>query len=63
MPLSTEDVVKLLKKAGYELDRETRHVVMRHPTTGISVPIPANRKEVAIGTLKNIERIAGVKLK
>ncbi len=38
------------------------HIILRN-AKGLTVPVPAGRKDMPIGTLKKIERITGVKLK
>jgi predicted RNA binding protein YcfA (HicA-like mRNA interferase family) len=60
--VSTDDAVKALKAQGWTVERDREHVIMSN-AAGKTVPIPANRKEIAIGTLKSIERITGVKLR
>jgi predicted RNA binding protein YcfA (HicA-like mRNA interferase family) len=61
--VSGKDVIRRLKDQGWTLDRvKGSHHVMRK--AGISCPIPIHgNKDLAIGTLKSIERITGVKLK
>ena len=59
--LSGQDVVKALKKLGYEVDHQTgSHMILRQnkdPFRRLTVP---NHKEMAIGTLRAIIRQAGL---
>lgn len=60
--VSTDEAIAALKKAGWAVERPGNHIIMRN-AAGKTVPIPANRKELAIGTLKKIESLTGVKLR
>ncbi len=51
---------KLLQKAGWVIDRRTRHTILKKKSK--TVPVPIHSKDLPIGTLKSIERITGVKL-
>ncbi len=59
--VSGQDVVKALRKKGYELDHQTgSHLILRHrdpPYRRVTVP---NHKELAKGTLRAIIREAGL---
>lgn len=60
--VSSKEVVKKLEAAGWTVVRQTgSHIILRSPT-GQTVPVPAGRKDVPIGTVKKIERITGVQL-
>ena len=37
-----------------------KHLVMRHPTTGVKISIPVHTREIPVGTLRAIIRAAGV---
>lgn len=59
--LSGAKLVKILSRAGYELDHQTgSHMILRNtdpPHRRLTVP---NHKELAKGTLKSILRLAGL---
>jgi len=59
--VSGKEVVKALKKIGYEIDHQTgSHIILRHstpPHRRITVP---NHKELAKGTLRALIRQAGL---
>ncbi len=59
--LSGLDVVKALKKLGYEVDHQTgSHMILRQnnePFRRLTVP---NHREISIGTLRAIIRQAGL---
>ena len=59
--LSGQDIVKALRKLGYEVDHQTgSHMILRQnkePFRRLTVP---NHKEMAIGTLRAIIRQAGL---
>lgn len=54
-------VVKALQKAGWVIDRRTRHTILKKNKKTVPVPIHGSR-DLPTGTLKSIERITGVKL-
>ena len=54
--MNSKETVKALLAAGWVVDRTTKHCIMKKD--GKTVPIPMHgKKEIPIGTLKNIERI------
>ena len=59
--VSGKDVVKALKKIGYEFDHQTgSHMVLRQniePYRRVTIP---NHKEIAKGTLRSIIREVGI---
>lgn len=56
-----KEVLKQLKKAGWEIQTGGRH--MKAKKGQIRVPIPAHgKKDIKLGTLKSIEKLTGVKL-
>lgn len=59
--LSGEEVCKILKRVGYEIDHQTgSHIILRNkilPYRRITVP---NHKTIAKGTLRSIIREAGL---
>jgi predicted RNA binding protein YcfA (HicA-like mRNA interferase family) len=61
--VSGKDVVKRLEQQGWRLDRvRGSHHVLKKDGKSCPVPVHGN-KDLPTGTLKNIERITGVKLK
>jgi predicted RNA binding protein YcfA (HicA-like mRNA interferase family) len=61
--VSSREVVRALTLAGWVLDR-TRgsHHQFSHPTKPGRVTVPHPKKDLKTGTLKNIERQAGITL-
>jgi predicted RNA binding protein YcfA (HicA-like mRNA interferase family) len=59
--LSGEEVFKILKRAGYEIDHQTgSHIILRNknfPHRRVTVP---NHKSIAKGTLRSIIREVGL---
>jgi predicted RNA binding protein YcfA (HicA-like mRNA interferase family) len=53
-------VVRALKRAGFQVVRISgSHHVMKHPD-GRTVPVPVHNREIARGTLRNILAIIGM---
>jgi predicted RNA binding protein YcfA (HicA-like mRNA interferase family) len=46
-----------------EVARKGSHVQFKHPTKPGRVTVPHPRKDIAIGTLRSIERQAGIRLR
>lgn len=58
--MSGIDVIKVLKKSGWEVARVTgSHHIMKFPGKP-PVPVPAHRKDLGIGLLKNLQKQLGV---
>lgn len=58
------DVIKKIETDGWSEVRQVgRHKHFRHPTKPGTVTAPHPKSEMAIGTLKSIERQSGVKLR
>jgi predicted RNA binding protein YcfA (HicA-like mRNA interferase family) len=61
--MSGKQVVKILKKQGWSVDRVSgSHYVMEKDGKSVPVPVHGN-KDLPIGTFKSIEKLSGVKLK
>ena len=61
---SSREVIAILKNDGwYEVTCEGDHHQFKHPTKKGRVTVPHPKKDVSIGTLKGIERQAGIKFK
>ena len=58
------EIIKKLEKAGWaEVRQSGSHKQFRHPTRAGTVTVPHPKAEMAIGTIKSIERQSGVKLR
>jgi len=61
--VSSAEVIRRIKAAGWALARSKgSHLHFKHTTRPGIVTVPHPKKDVPIGTLKSIERQAGVKL-
>lgn len=61
--MTSREVLKKLKKAGFEeVHSRGSHMKLKH-SDGRIVIVPHPKSEIPIGTLRNIERLAKVKLK
>jgi len=57
-------IFKMLQKDGwYKAEQSGSHIQFRHPTKKGRVTVPHSKKDIPIGTLKSIERQAGIKFK
>lgn len=62
--MESRKVIAKLEADGWFLDRvKGSHHVFRHPTKSGSAVVPHPKKDIPLGTLKNIERQSGIKLK
>ncbi|MBV9154649.1 MAG: type II toxin-antitoxin system HicA family toxin [Acidobacteriaceae bacterium] len=62
--MNSRDVVKALEKAGwYEVNQVGSHKQFRHATKKGRVTVPHPKRDIPIGTLKSIEKQAGIKLR
>ncbi len=53
------EVIKILKKLGFETKRQTgSHVIMYHPKTKKTIPVPNHVKDIKYGLLKSIVKQA-----
>lgn len=59
--MTGKQVVKRFQAKGWVIDRKTKHWILRKGNKTVPIPMHGNR-DLPIGTLKNIERITGVKL-
>lgn len=61
--MSSKEVIKKLKNAGWTQTRKRgSHAVFEHSTNPTIVVVPHPKRDLAIGTLKSIEKASGVKL-
>ncbi|MBI4992801.1 MAG: type II toxin-antitoxin system HicA family toxin [Candidatus Magasanikbacteria bacterium] len=59
--LTSKQVIKLLKENGFILDHVSgSHYVFYHPVDGRRAVVPYHTKDLPIGTLKAILRLAGL---
>jgi predicted RNA binding protein YcfA (HicA-like mRNA interferase family) len=57
-------VIRALRDAGWRLDRvRGSHHIFRHPDKPGTVVVPHPRKDLPIGTLRQIEMRAGLRLR
>lgn len=62
--MRSKDIIKKLKAAGYELSRvRGSHHHFRHPGKPGVVTVPHPESDMALGTIKSIERATGIKLR
>jgi predicted RNA binding protein YcfA (HicA-like mRNA interferase family) len=62
--VDSRDVLRALKSDGWaEVAREGSHVQLKHPTKQGRVTVPHPKRDLPIGTLKSIEKQAGIKLR
>lgn len=61
-PLKSDEVIVKLRKLGYEGPYGGgRHLKMRHPTSGHSVPVPYHKgQDIQVGLLRSIIRSVGI---
>lgn len=60
--IKSKDVIKILKKEGFEIKRQSgTHVILRND--GKIVVVPIHHKTIPIGTLKSIEKQAGIRFR
>lgn len=55
------EVVKILKAHGFYLERTNGSHEQYKNDDGITVPVKCTAKVIPVGTLKNIEKITGIK--
>lgn len=62
--LSSRDIIAALEDDGWRLVGVTGdHHHFKHPTKPGKVTVPHPARDIAIGTLKSIERQAGIRLR
>jgi len=61
--LDSRNIIKALKQDGwYEVDQTGSHKQFKHPTKKGRVTVPHPKRDLPVGTLRSIERQAGIKL-
>jgi predicted RNA binding protein YcfA (HicA-like mRNA interferase family) len=62
--MNSRDVVAALRRDGWLLvAQKGSHQQFKHPTKPGRVTVPHPKRDIPLGTLKSIERQAGVKLR
>jgi predicted RNA binding protein YcfA (HicA-like mRNA interferase family) len=62
--MRSNEIIRLLEADGWREARQTgSHKHFRHPVKPGTVTVPHPESDMAIGTLKSIERQSGVKLR
>lgn len=62
--MNSRDVIKELKRHGwYEVNQVGSHKQFKHPTKKVRVTVPYPSRDIPIGTLRSIEKQAGIKLR
>jgi len=62
--VKSRDIIKKLQKAGWVEARQSgSHKQFRHPDRAGTVTVPHPNSDMAIGTIKSIEKQSGVKLR
>lgn len=62
--MDSKAIIQAIEMEGWRLARITgSHHHFRHPTRPGTVTVPHPKKDVAIGTLRSIERQAGIKFR
>jgi predicted RNA binding protein YcfA (HicA-like mRNA interferase family) len=60
--MSSKDLIKLLKSKGCTFKRHGKgdHQIWYSPITGSTFPVPHPKKDLPMGTVKSIKRMAGL---
>lgn len=62
--MKSGDIISALREDGwYEVATKGSHTQFKHPTKPGRVTVPHPKKDIPIGTLKSIEKQAGLKLR
>jgi len=62
--IPSREVIKIIKADGwYQVDQTGDHIQFKHPTKKGRVTVPHPKKDLAVSTLKSIERQSGIKLR
>ncbi len=61
--LSSSEIIRRLEADGWvEVSRRGSHAQFKHPTKPGRVTVPHPNKDLPLGTIKSIERQAGIRL-
>lgn len=58
---STDLIKALLRDGWFQVNQVGSHVQFKHPTKPGRVTVPHPKRDLAIGTLRSIEKQAGIK--
>ena len=62
--MKSQDIIKALKSDGWkQVAQKGSHVQFKHSTKPGRVTVPHPKKDIPLGTLRSIEKQAGLKLK
>jgi predicted RNA binding protein YcfA (HicA-like mRNA interferase family) len=62
--MNSREVIKILLRDGwFEVNHAGSHVQFRHPAKKGRVTVPHPKREIAIGTLRSIEKQSGLNLR
>jgi predicted RNA binding protein YcfA (HicA-like mRNA interferase family) len=62
--MNSRDIISALQRDGWvQVAQKGSHVQFKHPTKSGRVTVPHPKRDVALGTLKSIERQSGLKLR
>ena len=62
--MKSSDIISALKADGwYEVARKGSHVEFKHPRKLGRVTVPHPKRDIPVGTLKSIEKQAGLNLR
>lgn len=62
--MNSRDLIAVLRKDGWEqVAQKGSHVQFKHPTKPGRVTVPHPKRDIPVGTLKSIEKQAGLKLR
>ena len=62
--MNSREIIRRLKRDGwYEVNQVGSHKQLKHSNKAGRVTVPHPRRDVPVGTLKSIEKQAGIKLR
>jgi predicted RNA binding protein YcfA (HicA-like mRNA interferase family) len=62
--MNSRDIISALQRDGWiQVAQKGSHVQLKHPTKPGRVTVPHPKRDIPLGTLKSIERQAGLKLR
>lgn len=60
--MTERELLKLLRQDGWTITEGARHHLATHPTKTGKIPIPRHKGDIPNGTVKEIIKIAGLKI-
>jgi predicted RNA binding protein YcfA (HicA-like mRNA interferase family) len=62
--MKSQDIIKALKSDGWkQVAQKGSHIQFKHPSKPGRVTVPHPEKDIPLGTLRSIEKQAGLKLR